>query len=308
MVFQPYYATDRQVCMAVLLAIQTHPLIQNPPVYNPATPVGTQPEQIFIRKFRTYAGLELPEQGLTLSVFPTGGFSNKTSASIEFNTYTLGRPEPGEYQDRSRFRLTIEATITESSFDVPLQVQYYIAPAQDMPHGYAVQHVETSTQDVSLDPNNSVEAYIVPAEEILRDYMTLIRSVIRDQYIFQPYKIRNPSILYTNYLTSNTISQQEAQNLIFHRAHTVVEFDIFEFNIARDESNLYFVEWIKALDRYDNPTTAINDLDNYKTVLQPNFVEHNSHSFVQISLKADDAVIIAIHPSTAAVIINATFS
>jgi hypothetical protein len=285
-----YYPTDRQVCLAVALAIQSHPLIQNPPVFNPATPVGAEPEQIFVRKFRTYAGLELPEQGLTVSVYPTGGTTNEARNAIEHEHYTLGRPEPGEYLDRLKFRVSIEALLTESSFDIPVQVQYYLVPNTKLPQGYNVSHIETITQNDLLESNQSVELYIVPAEEILRDYMTLLRMVIKDQQVFLPYGLRNPSILYTNYPSSNTISQTESQNLLFHRAHIAVEFDIYQTNQARDLDEFYYVEFIKILDTYKNPDLDVEDTNNYETLIGPEAILHTTQSYISAITSLRDPV------------------
>jgi len=290
MAVRRYYPTDRQVCLAVALAIQAHPLIQNPPVFNPATPVGAEPEQIFIRKFRTYAGLELPEQGLTISVYPTGGSTNESRNAIEHEHYTLGRPEPGEYLDRLKFRLTIEALLTESSFDIPVQVEYYLVPNTELPQGYNISHIETATQDPLVNSNQSVELYIVPAEEILRDYMTLLRMVIKDQQVFLPYGLRNPSILYTNYPSSDTISQTEGQNLLFHRAHIAVEFDIYQTNQARDLNEFYLVEFIKTLDTYKNPELDVEDPNNYELLVSPEAILHTTKSYVSATTTLQDPI------------------
>lgn len=307
--YQRYHPTDRQVCLAVALGIQSHPLIQNPPVYNPVTPAGENPEQIFVKKFRTYDGLELSEQGLTVSVFPTGGFSTKSSASLEFDSYTLGRPEPGDYLDRTKFRLTVQAAITESEFDIPLQVQYFITNQPNQPHGFTLQHVEPATQDNPLTASNVAEIYVVPAEEILRDYMTLLRSVIRDQYTFQPYGLRNPSILYTNYTTSNTIDQKEAQNLVFHKAETVVEFDIFETNLARSDDGLYLVEYVKVLDTYelmqpDGSIPDVTEFDKYTTIVWPETIQHPGRSVISIQSAATNTLSHVYHRTQSTILIT----
>lgn len=266
-----YSATDRQVVLALALAIQNHPLIKEIPIFNVGTPAGEQPQRVVVNKFRTYSGLELPEQGLTVSVFPTGGYTTK--ASLELEHYTLGRPEPGDYSDRVKFRMTIRASITDADFDVPLSVSYFLSSDEAYgPFGRKFEHVEPATQDEPVDATAASIIYVTPAEEMLRDFMTLIRYVIRDMDYFLPYGLRNPSILFTNYPSTATISQTQAENLLFHVAETVVEFDIYETNLARQDEGLYLVETVRALLTKDEiQNTDFENYDRYFSTPEDDF-------------------------------------
>jgi len=264
-----YSATDRQVVLAVALALQKHPLMQELPIFEVGTPVGQPPVRVAVQKFRTYSGLELPEPGLTLSVFPTGGYTS--TASLENEHYTMGRPDPGEYSDRTRFRLTIQASIIEASFDVPIAVSYSLQESEEYgPFGQRFELVEPANQDEPAEVTGEAIIYVVPSEEMLRDLMTMIRYIVRDIGHFQPYGIRNPSILYTNYPTTSTISQTNPENLVFHRAETVIEFDIYETNLARSNQGLFIVETVKTL-LIEDETTEVDfeNLVNYFVPPEP---------------------------------------
>jgi hypothetical protein len=187
---------------------------------------------------------------------------------LENAAYTLGRPEPGEYSDRARFRLTIQAAVTASEFDVPVAVSYSLRETgRYAPFGRRFELVEPINQDEPAEITGEAIIYVVPAEEMLRDLMTMIRYIVRDIGHFQPYGIRNPLILYTNYPTSSTISQTSPENLVFHRAETVIEFDIYESNLARSNEGLFIVETMKAL-LVDDETTEV-DFDNLTNYFVP---------------------------------------
>lgn len=232
-----YLATDRQTCLAVLLAIASHPLIQNPPILNPIRLAGVTPEPMRIVKFRDYAGRELPEQGLTLSVFPTEGGDYGGIASTTFEPYTLGDQEPGEYFERGRMRLTIQLALLDADFDIPYTVNYKVDKTKGwVPHGERITLVDPEEDPEDVEEfegtDAAIEIVMLPAEMILRDYLTLLRGIIRDTQTFKPFSLRNPQIRYVNYPTTAVFGDQ-AENLVFHKADLVVEFDVYESNFGR---------------------------------------------------------------------------
>lgn len=240
--------TERQLCRALLNAIATHPLIKDPGIFYPAI-VGDRPleDPIKIEKWRLFGGTELIEPGLTLSVFPFHSSYKNESASYSQSTSdkslvfggVKGRSELG----RSNYsnvggviRLVVQLYYQEATFDAPIKIKSDLVTFSDItsitPHGEQVQFKE-STAVKPLDDStpyaveeNTLDVQILPGEEILRDYIPLLRHVIRDITELRPFSVRNPFIHVVDYPTSNW--RRDGENLIFHTAYLVVEYDISE--------------------------------------------------------------------------------
>jgi hypothetical protein len=72
-----------------------------------------------------------------------------------------------------------------------------------------------------------VEVQILPGEEVLTQWLDILKHVIRDVKYLNPYVIyRNPQILHSNYPTTSFLTQRA--NLVFHTAYHMVEFSVVE--------------------------------------------------------------------------------
>jgi hypothetical protein len=239
--------TERQLCRALINAIATHPLIKNPGIYYPAIVgdrVSTEP--VRIEKWRLFGGIELIEPGLTLAVFPFHSSFKTTSASysrsVTDKTMNFGDVGNRSELGRSNYstvggviRIVIQLYYREASFDAPIKIKSDLVSFTDItsitPHGEHVQlGDELGTADLSSTEyaveDHMLDVQILPGEEILRDYIPLLRYVIRDITELRPFSIRNPFVHVVDYPTSNWI--REGENLIFHTAYIVVEYDISE--------------------------------------------------------------------------------
>ncbi|MGG6283676.1 hypothetical protein ACQ4M3_19015 [Leptolyngbya sp. AN03gr2] len=230
------YATDRQILISILSGIHSHPLIQNPSVYYPLVNKNDKPRQVRIEKYRTYAGRELLESGLTLSVF----YRYKNRAAFEFTPYTLGQTEAGQHLDKGLARIILQLSIQDTRFDQPTSVGY------DQLLNYQDSSAHGRQISASINPNQTIlseelggfaerrefKIYISPAEELLREYTSLLRAVLRDQQTFRPYVQRNLSIKAVEYLTPE-IFESAPENLVFHKSQIHIELDVFEPPTAR---------------------------------------------------------------------------
>lgn len=243
------YATERQVCRALLNAIATHPFIKNPQIYYPAL-VGDAPqtEPVKITGWRLFGGVELLNDGLTLAVFPyhsnyrlsTSNYSRYLSdKSMHFddrNNLNASLGAVSEVGAAGTIRLVVQLYLRETTFNGPVQIRSDVVQNSDLttyvPHGNLVQLTD-EPQLRALDSTTPrqtqehlLDVQILPGEEILRDYIPLLRNVVRDIPVLRPFYIRNPTIIFADYPTSNWI--REGQNLIFHTAYIVVEYDVVE--------------------------------------------------------------------------------
>ncbi len=239
-----YSVTDRQVILSIIQAIATHPLIKDPPIYPPIQPVGSRAEPIRITKYRAFAGPELIEAGLTLSVYPTYR-ANAPRKSIRFTDHVIGQADYPDYSQKASHDITIELSLQDASFDIPFTVSYDEL-SQRLPgvaHGRQIssQHPKDSqlyNSDLEGQVRNkSLEISILPAEEILREYTTLVRAIVRDIETFSPWMFRNPTVVDVVY-GSTEIFDREPRNIIFHKSYIHIEVDSYESALARDFSYL----------------------------------------------------------------------
>ncbi len=249
------YATDRQLLLALLVGIASHPLIKDPPIYYPIQKKNKSPEQVKISKFRAYAGRELLESKLTLSVFYRYKPSNKSG--LEFAPYTLGNTEPGVSLDKGLVRIVVQLSLQDTLFDQPYTLNYeegYQHSETDA-HGRQI-NVKADNQNLiysevldNFVSSNQLTVYVSPAEEVLRDYISLMRAVLRDQHVFNPYIQRNLSIKGVEYLTPE-IFEDAPENLVFHKSQIHIELDVYEPPTAR---SLVFLPPIEDINIVDNP-------------------------------------------------------
>jgi hypothetical protein len=242
------YASERQLCRALINAIATHPLIKEPGIYYPAI-VGENPqtEPIRVSNWRLFGGLELIEPGLTLSVFPYhSGYKLKSGVysrlladkSLHFDekhaASQLG--SVSKAAAAATMRVIVQLYFQDTTFNAPIQIRSDLVTQSDLttniPHGDLVQ-ITDEPQETLLDDQvyfqteqSVLNVQILPGEEILRDYMPLLRYVVRDIPVLHPFYHRNPNILYVDYPTSNWI--REGENLVFHTAYMCIEYDIQE--------------------------------------------------------------------------------
>ena len=249
---QRLQATDRQVVIALLNAIATHPAIINSEIYEPAIKGSrTAPKKINIKAYRTFGGIELIEPGLTLAVYhlPSRYANIKgvitttpQDKSLVFKSYTLGNTHEQGYLDSGVFRLVVQLYYLEPSFNAPLEITSTSFNDLDLyytiPHGNLIQldtlelekPIKAPSEPINIEgkiaTENKITVTILPAEEILRDWLTLLRHVVRDLNCLKPFNVRQPTIVAVDYPSGNWIRNSE--NLVFHTAYLIVEYEIYE--------------------------------------------------------------------------------
>lgn len=241
------YATDRQLVLSILAGVYSHPLIQNPNIYYPLANRNEKPKVVKIEKYRTYAGRELLEPGLTLSVYPR----YKRQMAMEFSPYTLGNPEPGQHLDKGVCRIVLQLSIQDAAFDSPyaMALEQLTNYSPYTAHGRQIAVTTTNTNTVLSEAlgdfaqTENFRCFVSPAEEVLREYTSLLRAVLRDQQTFQPFIQRNLAVKAVEYLTPE-VFEDAPENLVFHKSLIHIELDVFEPPSAR---NLEFLPSIETV-------------------------------------------------------------
>jgi hypothetical protein len=214
-----------------MIAIGTHPLVQNASIFNPAAPVDQPPEPVRITKFRLYGGKELLTNELTLSLFPApkdlGGGSGKY---IQLAPQTLGPNYADGYADSMLGRFHLELCIRLPEFDAPVEINYQQinnalntwSPTDNLLYGDAAP-VYVQQQGL-MSTTNTFSVTVLPAEELLRDWISVLRYVIRDIRHLRPYEVRNLQITDVVYDSSGIFDTDKVEALVFHRA--TIQFEL----------------------------------------------------------------------------------
>jgi hypothetical protein len=253
------FPTVRQVVLATLVGLSSHPRVQNPGIYY----VNTKLEQK-IARWRSYGGYELEEDKLTCSVYPaytsraTKGTAPSISRrkSIEYAPYTLGQHSDATSMEEATYTIIVElafrdATLGESTM-VPYD--YLIDLGNEGPlltqHGLNVMthegtHLDLSTTDLEdFQPSlegvqrlqSQLQVQVLPAEELLREYMELIRLALNDMGTMRPFSIRSSRVVSIDFPTSSWT--QHATDVLFHSAFLIWELSLYPPTSWKD---IYFI-------------------------------------------------------------------
>jgi hypothetical protein len=235
------FPTERQAVRALLNAVANHRDVKNAEVYFPVL-VGDSaaPQKVPLVSFRTFGGTEYIEDGLTLAIYPvtTGmGLGN----ALVYRDRVLGNVVDPNYCVQAKLKLVVQLFYRETTYNAPLKLYSDSSSLTKdivrlLPYGELIKFKEDRLESTPLAEQlpldrfvneNIIEVNVLPGEEVLRDWMAILRGVIRDLPLLQPFAMRNPNITLVEYQTSNWL-KPEIQNLVFHSAYMVVEYDLFE--------------------------------------------------------------------------------
>jgi hypothetical protein len=230
---------------ALLMSILTHPLVREPGIYYP----GTTDELITIDRGRLFGGAELIESGLTLSVHPfhsafdvLKGTMPRGNCTIEYSLPRSKRDTLSEGDEHERghsacIKLVVQLFYRDPGLNVPITLSAEVMEARGTRprhyHGADIRFYEDSAiQD--MFPNKGempyrfdIEVQTLPGEEILTQWLDLLKDAIRDIKYMHPFtQYRNPTIVKSDYPTTTWLAK--SGNLVFHTAYHVVEFNVSE--------------------------------------------------------------------------------
>jgi hypothetical protein len=258
-----YIPSNRNLCYSIIGAIASHALIQNPPIYYPVTLPGQNKQQIKINKYRTYGGIELmnvTNSNLTCAVYPAYVPRNVRSGhptterdnqkSISYTPYEFGKSSPtNDVKEKVNYKFIVELhyhdvaigngthTINFAKANPFISSVFgNIAPDNfsylytDKSGGFN-ESIHNSTVDRFVSNNSdssisfsSLNVDINPGEEILRDYMELLRIVL-NQTKLQPFGARNLIVRNIDFPTSNWL--EDSKNVYFHLAYLTLDVELY---------------------------------------------------------------------------------
>ena len=238
----------RQLIWSILVGISTHPRIKEPKIYFPS--ISTDPqelEEIKINKWRTYDGLEVQNQDLTCSVYPLSSskklntITNEPESAI-FEPYELGR----KGVKKATYKIIVQLYYTGIAINNSLTLPYFVLKNEsgvETPHGtnFAFSKDPTLEEQTKFekysrlvngykDNINSIEVddleiEINVGEEVLREYMDLLRIVLDDMPIILPWKIKSTQVKGYDFPTSSW--SRDDPNVYFHTAYILWEICLY---------------------------------------------------------------------------------
>jgi hypothetical protein len=234
-----YFPTSKDIIYSTIAAISNHTHIINPIVYNPLPNSEGEFLPIKIQRYRTYDGKELIEPGLTLAVYPTSTNKTESSAyreitpSATFTPYEMG-PKNSDYLYESTYRFTVALYYQEVAINESKQLVYFPLKQNK---AVIIEDMEIAKErQAQFWKSNVVSVEINPGEDILRDYIEVIRLILEEITVegFMPWRVRGSSVVSYDFPTSSWTAQSE--NVFFHFAYLNWELSMFAPAVMKDIS------------------------------------------------------------------------
>ena len=220
-----YIPTIRNIINSIVIAINEHPLIKNPPVYYPIPDDRGEFEQIKVARYRTFDGMELTEPGLTVSVFPNftsdlipSGYSGQRTKPITFKPEFLGNKGLG-FSYETNFKIIVAAHYQDTALGQSKLVNYAVGKDYEVIGHDVFSKLEARRLAGSGSVTNSLEVEINPGEEIIREYMFLLKYVLDDNHKILPWSISSSQVEAIDFPTTSW--KDKSENIYFHYGYLV---------------------------------------------------------------------------------------
>lgn len=236
------FPSFRQLIWSVVAGLSSHPRVLNPGIFFPVLEGESisDPEEILIERWRTYEGIEVQSPNLTCSVFPFSS-SRKSSSGGGLTSASFEPYELGKGQRKATYNLVVQLYYTGVSINNRIVIPYFVLKQNDNKHNYysphganffAPENVNLKSRKELIDfhkeinynkhnltnvKSREVLVEINPAEEILREYVDLIRSVLDEMPFMLPWKIRSTEV--TGYDFPTTSWSDDDPNIFYHTAY-----------------------------------------------------------------------------------------
>lgn len=223
--------TVKELVYSIISVIHRHPLIQNPIVTHPIPNADGKLEPVHVQRYRSYDGLELIEPGLTIAVFPhfrshtASSAYNKTEsqASVVFDDYEMGFKN-SRYQYSAEYTFIIALYYQEVAINEIKDQVYYT----DRLNRVTTVGKEPLQQrgSVLIKPSE-FQVEINPAEDILRDYLDVLRLVLEESTAkgMFPWRTRGSQVRSFDFPTTSW--SKESADIYFHKAFLTWELSMY---------------------------------------------------------------------------------
>ena len=226
------FPTTRYLIYELLSHIKNHPLIKNPVVYTPSVEKEEQ-TLVHVDRYRSYDGHEYTEPGLTVSVFPaysshtfSSGFRSNLFNSVKFTQSTLGSTQAYDSYQDCTYNIAVALQYQATAINETIKVRYTPVTNKNPIEIDSVQAL-LSEYDNSIN-SEMFEVEINYAEDILRDYLDVLRFVLID---FTPRNTLSvKSLEIESYDFPTTSWDKESEQIYFHYAYLMVKVKLIAPN------------------------------------------------------------------------------
>lgn len=246
-----YFPTVKDLVYSSIIAINNHRFIQNPIVFSPVPDSNGRINPISINRYRTYDGKELIEPGLTLAVFPASSNRSESSAYINqpansatFKTFELG-PKNSKYQYDATYKLVVALYYQEVALNESKEVVYY--EVKNKPEVIIENKNIARERKAKLWDPKKLSIEINPGEDILRDYLDVLRLIIEEISIdgLLPWRVRGSQVTEYDFPTTSWSANNE--NIYFHYAYLYWELSMYAPAVASKQEDIYLLDTINFL-------------------------------------------------------------
>lgn len=223
-----YIPTIRNIINSTVVAINEHELIKNPPIYYPIPDSNGNEEQIKVARYRNFDGQELVEPGLTISVFPSRKAASG-SLPVQFKPYTLGSKEGG-----FQYEVTLRLAVSVHYQDVALEQNSIFSYTVSSDNYKVINHDNVTKKGAkkilkNLNENftqqKTIAVEINPGEEIIRDYLFLLKYVLDANTLLLPWSIKSSEIESIDLPTTEW--DKTSTNIYFHYGYLVWNLTLY---------------------------------------------------------------------------------
>lgn len=246
-----YFPTTKDLIYSAIAGIHNHRFIKNPIVYSPLPDIRGKINSIPISRYRTYDGKELIEPGLTLAIYPassnrseSSAYSNPEYSSAVFKPYELG-PKNDKYQYEATYNLIVALYYQETAINEVKSVVYY--PIKNKSDVIVEDRNKAKERSAQTWKKSSVNIEINVGEDILRDYIDVIRLILEEISIdgLMPWRVRGSQV--TSYDFPTTSWSASNENIYFHYAYLRWELSMFAPAIASKKEEVYLLNSLTLL-------------------------------------------------------------
>lgn len=237
---------------SILMALLNHPYVENAEVYYPSD--SATKKKVLIETGRLFGGIELIQPGLTLSVHPyhssfdtkkgtptsvLSSTTTKYSVDSKDNGVNIGSAESSDITYKACIRLVVQLYYRDGNYNSDLNLKGEVINQRSLTNntqfGYAFQYSDLlpeGAKNLSDRSNKQIESIlckvqILPAEEILTQWLDILKYAVRDLKVLLPYtEVRNIVVTHSDYPTTTWTASNP--NLIFHTAYHIIELEVYE--------------------------------------------------------------------------------
>jgi hypothetical protein len=252
---QRYFPTVKDLIYSAIAAIYNHRFIKNPIVYSPIPDNRGNYQPVSINRYRTYDGKELIEPGLTLAIFPassnraeSSSYTNNPPNSATFTPFEIGKKD-SNYQYEGIYKFVVGLYYQEVAINETKDLIYYTL--KNKPEVIIEDRDIARERKANLWDAKKLNIEINPGEDILRDYLDVLRLVIEELDVdgLLPWRVRGSQVTHFDFPTSSWSAKNE--NIYFHYAYLYWEISMYTPAIFKKDEKIFPVDTITLLkDRY----------------------------------------------------------